>query len=83
MQVNTMLCLDMSKCQFDMENLNVIRTNYHSSVEVKVLLPQGGRGGKGGGASACSLTSLLPGRDTSGHKKNFIASDWTKIQDGK
>ena len=31
----------------------------------------------------CSLTSLPSSQDPSGHKKNFIASDWTKIQDGK
>ena len=51
---------------------------FFSSVEVKVLC-QGG----GGGSRICSLMSLPPGGDTSGHKKNFIASDWTKIQDGK
>ena len=83
MQVNTMLCLDMSKCQFDMENFNVIpiiRTNYHSSAEVIVLSPWGGEGVRGGGQahaqSDITYTQL-------GHKKNFIASDWTKIQDGK
>ena len=48
MQVNTMLCLDMSKCQFDMENINVIpiiRNNYDSSIEVRVLYK--GKGAQG------------------------------------
>ena len=42
-------------------------------------MPRGGEGG----TRMRSLTSLPPGRDISGYKKNFIASDWTKIQDGK
>ena len=75
MQANTMLCLDMSKCQFDMENFNVIpiiRTNYHSSVEIRVLTPWGGWGGQGGsGKHMHSLTSLTPSWDTSGHKIKF------------
>ena len=43
----------------------------------------GGGGGVTGGSHMRSLTSLPPGQDTLGHKKNFIASDWTEIQDGK
>ena len=96
MQANTMLCLDMSKCQFDMENFNVIRTNYHSSVKVRVLLPWGGGCRGEGGKHMLSLMSLLPGWDTSGHKKILSpligqkfkmangkqSSDWTIIQNG-
>ena len=62
----------MSKCQFDMENFNIIpiiRTNYHSSVKVRVLSPRGVRGE--GGMRMHSLTSLPPSRDTSGHKISF------------
>ena len=73
MQANTMLCLDMSKCQFDMENFNIIpiiRTNYHSSVKVRVLSPRGGKGVRGG-TRMCSLTSLPHGWDTSGHNISF------------
>ena len=28
----------------------------------------------------CCLTSLPPGQDPLGHKKNFIASDWKKFK---
>ena len=50
MQANTLLCLHMSKWQFNMENLNIIpiiRTNYDSSVEVRVLCKEGHEGVRG------------------------------------
>ena len=50
MQANTWLCLHMCKWQFNIENPNIIpiiRTNYDSSVEVRVLC-KGGMQGEGG-----------------------------------
>ena len=41
------------------------------------------RGRLRGGTHMHSLMSLPPGWDTSGHKKNFVTSHWTEIQDGK
>ena len=54
MQANAMLYVDMSKWQFDMENSNVIpiiRTDYLSSVELRVLCKGGGKGIRGEGKS--------------------------------
>ena len=53
--------------QHNFNIIPIIRTNYHSSVKVRVLLPRGGEGGMCMG----SLTSLLHGQDTSGHKISF------------
>ena len=82
-----MLCLDMSKCQFNMENINVIpiiRTNYHSrsSLEVRVLCK-----GKGGKLSLigqkCKMADGKQPSDWTIIQDGNLVCDWTRIQDGK